>query len=610
MTLGLLVFSVEEWKFWLVLSLVGVIFSLLVWRAIKREVKNALIIRIILLFLSLASLALLALNPACLVPTKSRPGILLTDNFAKDVLDSLTRNKPAALVFSLDKLPSKQVEYLPDMVYLKINYPQLDSLTILGDGLPAYALAGLEGIHVDFKLNSAPEGIISLYYNPQLFVQDSLIVSGTYNHLSGDSVRVFLKGPEGGLDSVEISDEHRVAFRLASKVTLPGKYMYTIKILSADGNLVVEKLPLVVEPQEKLKILMLGSFPNFESRYLKNWLGENQHQVAIRNTISKRIYQYEYLNQEAFPIPGLNGRILDSQDLLIADQQAVLNLSMAEKNALESAIRENGLGILVQGGENPVLLQNTMDLFNFNLSINGRETVQWPWGENNGQQVNLSKSPFQINRGLGIIPLAEGEGAENILVAARFAGEGMTGLSLVTQTYPLILQGKQEAYVYFWTRILGQLARKKSQSVWHLPKNVVPLPDELLILHYFTDEVSPEGRFVQAEEDTIPFYLAQDVLMPEKWQGKIWPASPGWHQISSDKETKAHDFFVFDTSDWQNLRKAWKLKANLHWQQAYNLREFESNINQSYDEKLIERLWFYLVFLFSTAGLWLEQKLI
>jgi hypothetical protein len=41
---------------------------------------------------------------------------------------------------------------------------------------------------------------------------------------------------------------------------------------------------------------MLSASPDFESKFLKNWLSENGYAVALRSAISKDKFNSEYIN--------------------------------------------------------------------------------------------------------------------------------------------------------------------------------------------------------------------------------------------------------------------------------------------------------------------------
>jgi hypothetical protein len=58
----------------------------------------------------------------------------------------------------------------------------------------------------------------------------------------------------------------------------------------------MKKIPVFVESQATLKVLILSSSPDFENKFLKNWLFENQYVCAVRSAISKNKFSTEFLN--------------------------------------------------------------------------------------------------------------------------------------------------------------------------------------------------------------------------------------------------------------------------------------------------------------------------
>ena len=97
--------------------------------------------------------------------------------------------------------------------------------------------------------------------------------------------------------------------------------------------------------EKKLNIFFAQNYPTAETRYLKNFLVENGHAVAVRSKISKDKFHYEYANRQALRIDRLSSELLNEIDLFFIDQESLEALSNNEKAVLEESVKQ-GLGLL------------------------------------------------------------------------------------------------------------------------------------------------------------------------------------------------------------------------------------------------------------------------
>ncbi|NJM24258.1 MAG: hypothetical protein HC859_00675 [Bacteroidia bacterium] len=125
-----------------------------------------------------------------------------------------------------------------------------------------------------------------------------------------------------------------------------GELIYHIEETDSAGHSASHELPLVVERESSLNIVVLQRYPTFDVSYLKNFLAARGHAITLRYQLSKSNYRYEYLNTEKQPWGNISKARLANIDIVMADMESLTGLPGSERRDLESAIKE-GLGLVV-----------------------------------------------------------------------------------------------------------------------------------------------------------------------------------------------------------------------------------------------------------------------
>ncbi len=210
------------------------------------------------------SLLLLTLYPQSQI-TNHKSVILLTDGYEQRVIDSLPSFE-ATKVSSYNNLS-------------KLNHVKI----ITGNGLPNWALDLLPSKNYNFIPSPAPKGITAIETDEHLYAHRWNTIRGTYN--GGESL-IKLRGPGGFEDSVTTS---KGAFSLSFFAKSSGRFLYDL--ITPEGT---ETLPLIIEPERQLNIILISNYPTFELRYLKNFLAAKGHRLSVRNQVSKDKYKFEF----------------------------------------------------------------------------------------------------------------------------------------------------------------------------------------------------------------------------------------------------------------------------------------------------------------------------
>ncbi len=575
-------FYYSHW-IWIVTLIAIVLWILLVWKEYSQSGKKRLFFKMVLAFLAIASLALIALKPLIKTEAELGLGVILTHGYENTQLDSLNREYKELKVIKYD--PSNSIDRELDSI---------SSAFILGEGLRSFDIWQLDSIPAIYLGGTDVQGVIKTHYKPENSVGDNLIIRGIYNKPK-KGIQLFLEGPGGVLlDSVSLtSASQKEGFQLKSSLKVAGNFIFSLVEKDSLGvGLSSDPLPVKVLEKKQLNILLLNSFPTFETKYLKNFLAEMGHQVLVKSRITKGRYAFESYNTEQSSLWTLSKSNLEPIDLLIIDANSLNNLSQNERSALQGSIQEEGLGVFIQPDEGFFTARNFLSSFTFSNDGNIETRVDvWP-------NIKMEKHPFSFQEKITLQPIQKVK--QKIVSAFQQYGSGRIGTSVIQNTYQLVLDGHSFAYKEYWTELINKLSKKDNPLVFWEATNQLAFIDEPF---HFEIRTSQNNPVVTKDGNIIP--LRRDVDILNKWTGITYPREKGWNQLSLKADSTAvYQYFVTDTSKWKSL------VANQS--KELNKRNFNNELKKSAKsviQKPINRLWFFIVFLMSMGFLWLEPKL-
>lgn len=552
-----------------------------IWKEWSQSGKHRLALKVVLAFLTIFSLILIALKPAIPGNIDSNKIVLLTDGFEDFQLDSLKKAHKRI----------KQLEYDPGKL-ISEEIRSAEKVFIIGHGLKEYDLWQLDEVPVKFLGGNPPEGIVKLNYKQESFVGDYLMLKGLYsNPKSGN--RLVLQDPGGtGLDSLVFNAEEKQRFLLSAELKVEGKYLFSLVEKDSLGAILTsDPVPVKVTEKELLQILIINSFPIFETRYLKNFLAEAGHRVTVRSQITIGRYIYEYFNTNRSPLGNLTKKNLESFDLLIIDAASLRNLSGNQTSAIENSVRENGLGIFIQADDaffkSPGM---GTDLDFERIAISEVSMEQWPG-------IKLSVYPYTLKDDFGMQSIH----ASNNMSWSGYKrnGSGRIGTTVFTNTYQLLLDGRSKAYKQLWSQVVEQISRKENPAAAWEKNQMIAYKDEPFNFRLRT--VLDSVKVKNQDENTIP--LMQDVDFPTLWKGTTWPKRSGWNTLQADT-SGIFEYYVTENTHWNALTAFNTLEGN----RCYFNRP-EPAVQGLRPLEPVSPLWFFALFLFCMGGLWLEPKL-
>lgn len=567
---------------WLWLVVVGAIVMaiLLLVKEWKTKAGGSFALRSGIAFVAIVSLALIALRPAVSYSTDARSVVILTTGYNQDVLDSLENAvKPEVIRYVKGK-----GLFPPGNVY--------DQAFVLGEGLLPDDLWQLDDLSVELIPGEKPEGLVKIKHSRKVTSGDPVWIKGLYRDTGNAGKMITLETSAGNaLDSVSVV-EKEAWFELSSETKAEGGFLYYVTVKDSMGQQVAkEPVPVIVEKEMPLKVLILNTFPTFEIKYLKNFLAEEGHVLTVRNQISRGKYTYEYLNGSLARTPLFSEEILQEFDLIILDAPSLHELPDRHLRSIEDVVRRAGVGVFVLPAENLFEGAGPKRLsLQFLKQNDGKVLLE-------GQSVEKYKYRIKEQFALGTIHEFDGL----LLSANVMTGAGRVGTTVLKDLWSLKLQGQEEAYRKLWVAMIEETARNTGASYEWRPVSRITFP---LQPFHFELRTSIDGPVVFSDSTQLP--LAQDVDLPFLWQGTAWPEHSGWHEITLEQDSSAvFHYYVQATGAWQAAVSEQTIMRN----QQRAGRAGVSEAQRQEKSKPVDLIWFYLIFAFSIGYLWLAPKL-
>jgi hypothetical protein len=573
--------------FWLLALLFVPITIFLLWKEWGRKLTLR-IPRVIAALIMMLMLAAIFLRPHYNV-TKSRGILLLTNGYNIVQIDSLVTAHPDVRVIN-----TPGTERYKDSRPLK-SYYELRDLDgnvefIAGEGLPRHALPLLDKKNFTFLPGKRPSGIVELSTPTQIIKNRQSRLSGTFRNIS-DEHAIFLMGPGGKEDSVTIATKGTTSFTLSFTPRQAGELLYTLSVKDTKGNSQEDNVPIIVDNFSPLTVLIVLSYPTFETTFLKNFIVSRGNKLVLRSQLSRNNFGYEYVNHEPLRFSTLSKNVLDGFDLLIADQATLQRLSNQESSVLRQSIK-SGLGLLaIYDGAPKEKAENNFFPFR-TISVKGDTTTL----NEGSKKYTLPVLPFRVVSERPLQTVLRNE--SGILSGYTLSGKGKIGFQLTQQTYRLMLAGDTIAYGDIWSPLLERIARPLDQTASVEFANPFP---------YYVDEPLHIKLISSADApalltDSVRIPIREDVQVDDVWHGTIWPSTPGWHTLQIDG--RPIEYYVANDNEWRSLAIENQMKDNdLVWDKD------QGNNEKTKDQRPIPPVWFFTTLIIAAGFLWLAPKL-
>jgi hypothetical protein len=472
---------------------------------------------------------------------------------------------------------------IPDLSYLLKSRSEISTVNVFGYGLAPSDLEVLKRYKFNF-FPSAASGIVSVRWNSRLSYTEKLQVQGKYINSSSNEVKLVLRGFGDNLDSAFIQAGKTSTFSLETVPKQAGKAVLDLVAYTNGKLLVEENVPIEVTESKPLTVLLLSSNPDFEYKFLKNWLFEEGHTVMMRSRISKTAISTDFLNTKPVDLKIINAAVLREIDVLIADEEELATISNQEYQQIEQAVTK-GMGLSIRVSELNIPRKSlTSNLARYELK-----------SANDKEEQSLFLRPS--NTSLAALKDKSGR----VIAATTLYGKGkVTGLVSLS-TYKWILESKESTYKRYWSDIIGGSASMKSGNAAF---EVFPqFPIVRQTIRVTARQASLTVPSIRINNEVLA--PRQNVVLSSDWDALAYATSAGWNSISINGNEGS--FYIYDKDSWQDLRRSEKMMANLA------ASEISQPLKSAKLLKSIEKtvpIWiFFLLFALSSGFLWLEPKL-
>ena len=560
-----------------------VLFAIYLYKEWVNKSRGSFALNAIVAFVTIAAVVLLVLEPTKEVEVDDQKGLLLTDGYSEQQKDSLVSLNKGIKVLNYDS-----------GIAIRNELDSLTSIYVIGQGVPSYDFSLFNDLAVEYIPIENPLGINRLSYANQITLGEKVQVNGSYNHPIKGAFLVFEDSRGNGLDSLQFVENGNTDFSLSGTPKTSGTYVYQLIIKDSVGVLLdTNPLPIEIKEKKPLRVLILNNFPTFETKYLKNFLAEEGHEVIVRSQFTKGKFKFEYFNTSSLPVNQFTDAVLNQFDLIISDADTYFSFGVSIKNRFEKNIQESGLGVFIQPSEFLFDLHESSSYFKFKRDA--IDEVQLPNSSN-----SLEKYPYDFDEQFLVQPILKWDGP--CIAAYKQMGLGRVATTTILNSYQLLLNGSDETYENYWTQILDAIIKKNNVALEWKAVTHIPLVDEPFDIDLYTN--LKEFSIVNEDGGLVP--TVQKPMISNKYSGTVYPKKKGWNTLKINTDSASRfSYYVYDDMDWKSLRTTETI--------AVNQKRFKNTVNKNRTvmiDRPISPILCYILFLVGIGWLWLSPKLI
>ncbi|UZR94026.1 hypothetical protein [Chondrinema litorale] len=609
----------SETIIWITCLLLLFLFAL-IFIELKRKNKAYLAGRLSAIILIVLALFGMSLKPVLLKSSSADQALLITEGASDSLVSSLTESfNPDEIIDLRTKKNSGKLSDAVSIEKLKHFREMLDiyqSWLIAGIGLEDNLQAFLKGKNVKYFPEGFKEGVQQISFSNKTVAGSVWELKGTYYKSDTEPIKIFLEASGQKRDSVLLINTGFQTFTLNIDITeSPGRYLFNLLEKTTDNKVSdTHEIPVLVEGPLKRKYLLLTGFPNFEWKYLKDYLSDRGDVVFYRSQISKEKYQTEVLNTDESAQVSINSQFLSDFDLIVLDNSAWENFSTRERNIVQTVTNENGVGLLLCTQGQGLPSNKYFTGFQPNLLSYQEKSISF--GDSQlGVEISIDDLLSTIAPSSKLNPLLVNEEGKLLAVYA-FDGYGKQAVLVLPALYPFILEGENEKFNRTYRYLIDHLQKETfKEKHWELSGIYPALKRKAVQLKLKTvdsdlEPESIESLVISPLADTTSLSPLQDYQISEDYNYTYWPVSTGWHKVYLEADTTVKDwFYVAEDTSWEVLQIASQIADN-SFNLAWNTST-ESNLQtlSTFNEWKIPVWYFFIILLIGLSSLWLISKL-
>ncbi|NIG54198.1 hypothetical protein [Chitinophaga sp. Cy-1792] len=316
-----------------------------------------------------------------------------------------------------------------------------------------------------------PPAFTAAGWQRQLPYLQPLHLQGRFRNTTASNVALKLTFAGQTRDSALIAAGRDSTFKLSTVPPFLGPGVLQLLALAGRDTLAAELVPVIVKPMLDLRVLFLAANPDFENRFLADWLSQRGAAVAMRSRVAATQYATRFSNMQERRLDLLNPALLNDFDLIVTDKHT---LTTAEMNGLYAYMQQQDIGMLLKPDSNAARLS----------------------------------------------PVFHQQGAAQVVTLGR------------NDTYSWQLSGDTLAYSRYWANIISRAARKSKPEMELSVAPDFPLVSNEITLKLNSRQPLHDGSLL-ADDLNLP--LAGQPMLPDTWNASWWPLQKGWHAISIDQ---------------------------------------------------------------------------
>ena len=371
------------------------------------------------------------------------------------------------------------------------------------------------------------------------------------------------------LDSLQLNKGNN-RFKLAFPVFSQGRTLATLQL----DNKSIDTIRFFARPTAPLTFQFILNNPDFESRNLATWLGKNGHSVLYSTKLSTDIKSEQTINKAKEP------------DVIVTD-------SRNATNPLVKKAVTNGKSVLFINLNDPA-----SEITTVNNALGAKLQIRKISNENAiTLSPELTALPYQFVQSNHYQTFPK-------YPVAVVKKAGKIGVSLLNETFPMMLTGDSISYGKIWNSILAAV-RPAMKSNIEIQAPVYQKLKATLRINNFTN--SP--RFLRMATDTL--FLDYSAINERSASATFTPTQSGWISLADSSNT---ELFLEPEYETGNNYNSVKLKDFLSSYTSFQSKRFEAatRLDTDFDRGVKKRLspwlWFGLVMI-CLVGVWVEGKL-
>ncbi|HEY5805195.1 MAG TPA: carboxypeptidase regulatory-like domain-containing protein [Lysobacter sp.] len=436
--------------------------------------------------------------------------------------------------------PLADVERVPDLATALRRHPGTRRVRVVGAGLEARDRDAVRGLSLEFTASELPRGLVELEAPREVVAGADFVVGGRAHDLRGGFAELIDPGRRR-VDRVALPADGR--FTLTASPRVPGTASFVVRLRDARQAVVEDvELPLQATAPTPPRVLLLAGAPGPEVKYLRRWVRDAglslQTQVSVGGG-----------TQLGDAPVAINAGTLARFDLVILDERAWSALGDGQRAALTDAVNQ-GLGVLlrVAAALSPterrrlqalgIAVAGGSDSATVRLAIPARDEdairARIGPGTRDAPRLHdaaLPEVPALTRRDLRIqpgdaVPLLSDD-AGSWLGAWRAQGRGRIALWTLTDSYSLVLAGREDLHGEIWSNALATVGRAQARNDLRLEGE--PRQHQRIALCGVANGASvnvPDGSSVA---------LLRDPATGSRNCAAFWPRGAGWHLLRSSE---------------------------------------------------------------------------